>query len=203
MSYPAGRKDYILGPSVWGLYHQYDWSRMLVRVSHEHLKVLSGLMGETAHLAVRDGQNVLFIDHVTANHVITVSGQTGERLPMYCTAHGKALLADCGNKELSQIFGTSPLRSFTSKTVNSIDRLAKICCQIKAQNYATDDGEYLEGIRCVAAPIRTQSGEVIGSIGISAPLSRFPQQNYRKYGVQVCEIARQISVLMTAQEQEA
>ena len=203
LAYPSGRKDYILGPSVWGLYHQYDWSRMLIRVSHDHLKALSGQMGETAHLAVRDGQNVLFIDHVTANHVITVSGQTGERLPMYCTAHGKALLADFGKKELSEIFGAKPLRPFTSKTVASIDQLAKVCSQIRAQNYATDDGEYLEGIRCVAAPIRTQSGEVIGSIGISAPTSRFPQQNYRQYGVQVCEIARQISVLMTTQEQDS
>jgi DNA-binding IclR family transcriptional regulator len=203
LAYPTGRKDYILGPSVWGLYHHYDWSKMLIRVSHDHLKVLSGQMRETAHLAVRDGQNVLFIDHVTANHMITVSGQTGERLPMYCTAHGKALLADCGKKELSEIFGASPLRSFTSKTVTSIDELAKVCSQIKAQSYATDDGEYLEGIRCVAAPIRTQAGEVIGSIGISAPLSRFPLRSYRTCGAQVREIARQISVLMTTQVQNS
>ena len=203
LAYPAGRKDYILGPSVWGLYHRYDWSKMLIRVSHDHLKMLSEQTRETAHLAVRDGQNALFIDHVTANHVITVSGQTGERLPMHCTAHGKALLADYGKKELSEIFGAGPLRSFTSTTVTSIDQLAEVCSQIKAQRYATDDGEYLEGIRCVAATIRTQAGEVIGLIGISVPLTRFSRQDYGRYGAQVCGIARQISMLMASQEEDS
>jgi len=48
----AGR-DYILGPSVWRLWHEYDWSKMLVTVAHEHVKALATQTSETAHLAVR------------------------------------------------------------------------------------------------------------------------------------------------------
>src|SRR6185312_13761548 len=88
-------KDYILGPSIWRLSRQYDWSNMLITVSHGHLKKLASVTNETAHLAVREGRQALFINHATANHMIAVAGQTGESVPLYCTAHGKALLADC------------------------------------------------------------------------------------------------------------
>src|ERR671926_689815 len=54
LAYPAGRKDYILGPSLWRLSHEYDWGNMLVKVSHEQVKRLANETNETAHLAVRE-----------------------------------------------------------------------------------------------------------------------------------------------------
>ena len=127
---------------------------MLIRVSRESLKQLAGRTNETAHLAIREGKHALFIDHATVNHVIAVSGQTGEMVPLYCTAHGKALLADFNDKELRSIFGRAPLQNHTGQTTRSVAQLAETCVQIKAQGYACDDGEYQEGVRCVAAPIR-------------------------------------------------
>ena len=84
---PTGRKDYILGSAIWTLSHQYDWSNMLVRVAHLQLKLIANELNETAHLAVREGKSALFIDSAHANHVIAVAGQTGELVPLYCTAH--------------------------------------------------------------------------------------------------------------------
>ena len=197
LSYPSGRKDYILGPSIWRLSRQYDWSNMLIRVSHEHLKGLASLTKETAHLAVRVGERALFIDHAAAIHVIAVTGQTGELLPLHCTAHGKALLADCDKQELKMIMGSRPLEMVTPRSVTSLTKLAKMCSEINEQGYATDDEEYLEGVRCVAAPIRAQGGAVIGSIGISAPLQRFPQERYAICGAQVRDIANQIGAALS------
>ena len=53
--YPSGGKDYILGPSIWRLSRQYDWSNMLIKVSHDQLNLLASRTNETAHLAVREG----------------------------------------------------------------------------------------------------------------------------------------------------
>lgn len=75
---PSGRKDYILGPAIWRLSRQYDWSNMLIQVSHEALKMLASRTDETAHLAVREGRQALFIDHAGSNRMIAVSGQVGE-----------------------------------------------------------------------------------------------------------------------------
>jgi IclR family acetate operon transcriptional repressor len=196
---PSGRKDYILGPSVWRLSTQYDWSNMLITLCHEHVKLMASQIKETAHLAVREGRQALFIDHASVNHMIAVTGQTGELVPLYCTAHGKALLADFETRDLQALFGTDPLQSYTEQTINSIKRLAQECTQIKTQGFATDDSEFLEGIRCVAAPIRDKDGRIIASVGISAPISRFPKDRIPEHSAKVVEIVRQIGLILAAQ----
>lgn len=198
LAHPAGRKDYILGPALWRLSDQYNWGTMLIQVSREHLKQLAGETNETAHLAIREGSHALFIDHAVANHVIAVLGQTGESAPLYCTAHGKALLADLDQKDLVALFGAGPLKQYTKQTIGTIAHLSRVCAQIRTQGYATDDGELQEGVRCVAAPIRTERGMVVGSIGISAPTIRFPKDRYPVCGEQVLAVAEAISAKLRA-----
>ena len=198
---PSGRKDYILGPSVWRLSRQRDWSKALIMIAHKHLKALASATNETAHLAVREGKQALFIDHATIPQMIAVAGQTGESVPLHCTAHGKALLVDFGKPDLEALFGAAPLPAYTKQTIVSIRRLVTVCAQIKARGFSADDVEFQEGIRCVAAPIRDEGGAVIGSIGVSAPLTRFPQGRFSTCGRQVSEAANQISEALSAQAQ--
>jgi len=194
---PGGRKDYILGPSIGRLSRQLDWSKMLISICHERLKALASKTNETAHLAVREGKHALFIDHhATVNHIVAVVGQTGELVPLYCTAHGKALLADFTRTDLEAPFGAKSLRAYTKRTIVSLDELADACAEIKARGFASDDEEFYEGIRCVAAPIRDKDGVVIGSIGISAPVVRFPKEREPVCAAQVLEIANQISGML-------
>jgi IclR family acetate operon transcriptional repressor len=202
LAYPAGRKDFILGPALWRLSHRYDWGTMLIRVSQEHLKQLAKRTNETVHLAIREGRNALFIDHAAANHVIAVSGQTGDMVPLHCTAHGKALLAGLDREELRRIFGSAPLPIHTKRTIGSITELAKACAQIQEQGYATDEAEFREGLRCVAAPIRAQRGMIVGSIGISAPAERFPIERYPECAEQVRAAADEISARLSMEPEE-
>jgi DNA-binding IclR family transcriptional regulator len=189
---PSSGKEYILGPSVWRLSRKYDWSRMLATVAHEHLKSLARSTNETAHLAVREGRRALFVDHVATSHVIAIAGQTGELIPLHCTSHGKALLADFDEPALKSLFGNAPLERLTKQTIISIPELSRACRKIQTQGYAIDEAEFMEGLRCLAAPIRDQEGGVIASIGISAPLARFPRELDKRYGARITEIARQI-----------
>jgi DNA-binding IclR family transcriptional regulator len=200
---PHGRKDYILGPSIWRLSRQCDWSRVLITLSHEHLKRLAIETGETTHLAVREGRQTLFIDHYASpNQVLVVSGQTGEFGPLYCTAHGKALLADFGLPELRTLFGATPLEAHTPRTITSLPQLAKACAKIKADEFAFDDGELIREVKCLAAPVRDRDGAVVASIGISAPISRFPKERYAIAARQVTAVAREITGLLSAEGDE-
>jgi len=190
---PDGRKEYILGPSVWRLSRKYG-RNVLITLCREHLRTLSATTGETAHLAVRDGAKALFIDcHVATGQVLTVSGQTGELVPLHATAHGKALIADFDLAELESLLG-AVLHGHTRRTATTIAELARMVSRIGGRGYATDDAEFLEGLRCVAAPIRDQDGVVVASIGISAPSSRFPKAMYSVVGRQVADIAKAIGV---------
>jgi DNA-binding IclR family transcriptional regulator len=190
---PAAGKEYVLGTSVWRLSRQYDWSGMLAAIAHDHLQALASATGETAHLAVREGRKALFVDHAATSQVIAISGQTGELVPLYCTSHGKALLADFDETGLKQLFGSKPLTRYTKHTLITVADLAKACSEIRSRGYASDNSEYMEGVRCVASPIRDKDGFVIASIGISAPTTRFPTERQAELATQVKDIAAQIS----------
>jgi len=195
---PAGRKDYILGSAMWTLSRQYDWGNMLVRVAHEELKSLAHGLNETAHLAIREGKNALFIDSVHARHVIAVAGQTGELVPLYATAHGKALLTDFNEHDLKSIFGIKKLEQYTETTVATMPALVKECAGIRRRGYAMDEAEFMEGVRCVAAPIRLADGSIVGSVGVSAPASRFLKDHYPAHAARVVECAGKIGELLSA-----
>jgi IclR family acetate operon transcriptional repressor len=200
---PSIGKDYILGASVWRLSRNYDWTNMLASVAHEQLKALALKTNETAHLAVREGRNALFVDHVACSQVIAVSGQTGELVPLYCTSHGKALIADFTPEELKALYGSRGLPAHTPSTITSVADLARECEAIRTRGYATDDAELQAGVRCVAAPIRDRDGAIIGSIGISAPSIRFPESRYPEVAAEVTAIARQIGLLVNPPSDES
>lgn len=197
---PNAGKGYVLGPSVWRLSRQYNWSKMLVCVAHDHLRALAVAISETAHLAVREGRRALFIDHAASNQVISISGQTGELVPLYCTSHGKALLSDFDERDLAGLFGGKRLKVFTQNTIQSIRSLAKECASIRSQGFATDESEYLDGVCCLAAPIRDRDGEVIASIGISAPSARFPMERKKEYAERVVAVAAQVGEIISSLE---
>jgi IclR family acetate operon transcriptional repressor len=165
---PNTRKSYVLGPAIWRMSRNYDWGGMLISICHEHLKALGHKTGETAHLAVREGRQALFIDHHASTRQIVVPAQTGAFMPLYCTAHGKALLSDYGLAELKALFGATPLKSFTEHTIVSLPQLEKAVAKVKVDGFATDESEYLEEVRCVAAPIRDAGGRIVAAISLSS-----------------------------------
>ena len=196
---PNGRKHYVLGPAVWRLSREYDWSRMLISICREPVKALATRTGETAHLAVREGREVFFIDHhASGDQGVIVPGQTGKLMPLHCTAHGKALLADFGLAELKALYGTTPLERYTARTSVSLPDLAKACARVRADGYSIDDGEYLEDVRCVAAPVRDRGGLVIGSIGVSAPATRMSEGRVAVLAQHVRDTAEHINALLGA-----
>src|SRR5205809_3274184 len=117
---PKGSKDYILGPTAWLLSRRYGRT-VLGTFFHHFLQDLSATLGETSHFAVREGIEVFFIDHhIPAGQVLSVAGQTGEFAPPHCTAHGKALLADCDLPAVRELLGRAPLKVYTRTTVRSV-----------------------------------------------------------------------------------
>lgn len=189
---PDGSKEYVLGPSAWRLARKYGRSR-LIGLCHDHVRALAETTGETAHLAVREGSQALFLDHhVAQGQVITVSGQTGEFVTLHNTAHGKALIADCELEDLKAIFGGVVLEATTRRTIVTLERLSAECARIRAEGIALDEGEFLDGVCCVAAPVRDPESRIVASVGISAPAIRFPKKRFAVVSRQVAKIARAI-----------
>jgi DNA-binding IclR family transcriptional regulator len=190
---PLGSKDYILGPTAWRLSRKYGRTP-IGTFFHDHLRALTSRIGETSHIAVREGAEALFVDHDTpSGHVVTVAGQTGEFVPLHCTAHGKALLFDMNLDALTALLGPAPLQAFTRNTIVSLPKLARACANARTAGYAVDEREHLDDVRCIAAPIRDAQGEIVASVGISAPLTRLPQSRILTATAEVVAAARAIS----------
>jgi IclR family acetate operon transcriptional repressor len=193
---PKGSKDYILGPSAWRLSRRYGRSVLGV-FFHEYLRDLATKLGETSHFAVREGGQAFFIDHHTpTSQVVSVAGQTGEFAPLHCTAHGKALLADFELDDLKRLFGRAPLHGYTRSTVTSLTKLARVCGRVRDDGFALDDGEYIQEVRCVAAPIRDPQGEIVASVGISSPVTRLHANEMKGAAAEVVAAARAINVAL-------
>ncbi len=190
---PQGSKDYILGPTAWRLSRRYGRS-VLGTFFHQYLRDLTAQVEETSHFAVREGGHVFFIDHhAPTGQVVSVAGQTGELAPLHCTAHGKVLLADFDLGELRRLFGRTPLRSYSRHTITTLTGLSRVCRRARADGYAIDDGEYMQEVRCVAAPIRDPAGEIVASVGISSPVTRLELKRIGPAAAAVVATARAIS----------
>lgn len=188
-----GSKDYVLGSAIWRLASLVPWAETLKQLAREQMVSLAGNTGETSHLAIREGREAMLIDHELTGQPVGASACTGRCVPLHCTSVGRALISDYDARRLAELFGSAPLAALTKRTVDSISALAKQCQLSRKRGFALDDQEHYEGVRCIAAPIRDASGEIIGSIGISAPAERLTKGLYKQVGQQVMQAAEEVA----------
>lgn len=148
---------------------------------------------ETVHLAIMEGDRLVYIDKIDTTHIFVMRSRIGSRIPAYCTALGKAILAALPESERNAIMEKTQFRAYTPKTITKPKVLKEHLQEVARQGFAVDDEENEEGMRCVAAAIRNHSGEVVGAISISAPTSRMPEEKMRETGLLVKEICARLS----------
>jgi len=139
------------------------------------LRVLESLVDqtrETAHLAVLDEGEVLYIEKVEAPRSLRMPSAVGRRVPVHCTALGKVLLAGLKDETVRTMIYSSPLRAFTRNTITDPDRLREEIQLVRRQGYAVDREEIEEGLMCVGAPLIDDQGQTCAAISISGPSTR-------------------------------
>ena len=188
-----GTKEYVLGSAVWRLASQFRFRDSLVLLAKESVNALAAEMGETTHLAIREGREAVLIDHQLTDQPVGVSAGSGFGVPLHCTSVGKALLADCDLPELEAICGGDALPRFTRYTLVTLKALAADCRKTRQRGYSLDDEEHHERVRCIGAPIRDAAGAVVASIGVSAPAERIPKNRFASIGARVIAAANQIA----------
>ncbi|MEO6349147.1 MAG: IclR family transcriptional regulator [Candidatus Limnocylindrales bacterium] len=194
---PVTRR-YQLGMRLWQLgmlaLNQVDW----IDRARPYLRQLRDETGETTHLAILDEGQVLYIDKVESEHSLRMPSQVGRRLPAHCTGVGKALLAYLTAAALADVIERHGLPSFTPATIIERHILVAELASIRERGYAVDDEEIEPGLRCIAAPIRGHSGDVVAAISIAGPSSRVRREEVDRYADRVVAAARQASAALGA-----
>lgn len=186
---PISRR-YFLGPQVVSLSRSLLARLPLREVAKPYLRELMEKTGECAHAGILTQGRVLYIDQVESPASLRVNAEVGSLAPLHCTALGKVLLA------FGRLALPTTLERFTEYTLVTPEALRRNLEAIRAQGFAVDDEEFDLGVRCVAAPIFDFREKVIGSIGISGPLTRMPKEKLATYAELVKQISRALSEKM-------
>lgn len=150
---------------------------------------------ESVYLAIIDGTEVVTVERFEGMQAIALRTEIGGRRPVYCTASGKAILAELGDDEIERILAAGmPPR--TSRTITSPLVMRHHLTEVHQRGFALDDEERIEGVRCVAAPVFGYDGYVCGAISIAAPALRTPFARLQSLGVEARSAAREASQRM-------
>jgi IclR family acetate operon transcriptional repressor len=186
-------RRYVIGRRL----HKVSWhivNRLPVReTAHPYLVRLVRDTGECAHTAVYSDGKALVIDDVEGEATLRVAGQTGRRIPLHCTAVGKALLADL------DVPIPMDLPARTPQTITDPDHLRAHLEEICRRGYAVDDEENDPGVRCIAAPVRDSTGIIIATMGISGPTVRVTPDRIDDLAQVVMQAARELSLELGSQ----
>ena len=184
-----------LGTKVIELAGVYLANSDLRNESQNTLDTLSAQANETVHLAVRSETEVVYIAKVESRHAVRMYSYIGARLPMYCTALGKAMMAFGPEDWLQETLGRG-LEPRTPHTIINASALKADLEAIRARGFSIDNEENEIGVRCVGAPVFDFTRSVIGAISLSGPTERMDQERSAELGPVVREAARQISKRM-------
>jgi DNA-binding IclR family transcriptional regulator len=165
-------KEYRLGSKIFHLAASSQTEMRLLRVSSPCLVDLAKQTGETAHFAVFERGEVIVINKVDGTSGIHVSERVGYPRPAHSTAIGKVLLAHLPAAGLRAYLDRHELAALTPKTIVAAPALEAELATVREQGFAFDDEEFAEGIRCLAAPVRSFTGHVVAAVGISGPVWR-------------------------------
>lgn len=170
----------------------------LVKLASPSLARLSATTQETVHLAVLDGGRLVYLSKLESPHALRVAMRSGVGLtaPAYCTGVGKVLLAFAATDILDAYLASSDFVRYTEKTIPDRLKLLAELQLIRNRGWAIDDEEHEYGVRCVAAPVRDRTSEVIAALSISGPTVRLTHDRIESMRTLVCEAAEEISRLL-------
>lgn len=145
-----------IAPRALRLGHAYLASNALPKVAQQAVEHLTEITHDAASVGVLDGTDVVFVADAVGRRTLARGLGTGARLPAYCSAMGRMLLADWKDEEVIGFLKASTLRRLTPHTRDTVESVLEAVRQARAQGYAVVDGELELGSRSIAVPIRSK-----------------------------------------------
>lgn len=172
LSYDPDRQTYAPGVRLVRLAHAAWEQSTLAPIARPHVNALSAAVGETVHLAQLDHAQVLYIDKRNAGQPVEMYSQAGKVGPAYCTGVGKVMLAFTDPAAAAPIIAQQSFHAFTPQTLSTPEALHDELADIRATGYGFDREEHEPGIICVAMPILSETGRVLGALSVTSTTRR-------------------------------
>jgi IclR family transcriptional regulator, pca regulon regulatory protein len=162
-----------LSPRVLELGRPYLTTLTLLEVATPHLRDFVDEVQESSSVATLDGDQILYVSHVSAKRIMSVTVGIGTRDPAFATSLGRALLAGQPEASLRRMLERMELPRITEETIVDPKALLAELLRIREQGWALVDQELEEGLRALAVPLHDEPGEVIASVNVAVHASRW------------------------------
>ena len=170
MKYTIGIQAYAVGSAYLGTNDAY-------RMIYNEMERIADTCKETCQLGILDDDQILYIGKVDSGEVIRLSSHVGKRLPVHCTALGKAMASVMSFDELRAIC-KEPLIRRTEHTITDLSVLYEQLQQVRVDGIARDRQETQDNVQCLAIPLFPH-GKPACAISVSVPLFRYTEEKER------------------------
>ena len=185
--------DYRLGMRLFEMGQRVPRQRILRDLARPFMEDLFQATGETIHLAVLDGLDVLYLEKISGHGQVGRPSRVAGRMPLHCTATGKALLA-FGPPSLVEEVLASPLPRVTPRTVVAPRLLGQELQRAREQGHAVEHEQTRIGYMSVATPLYGATGVVVAALSVTAPSAR---ASVDRYASLLTMVSRRITKLLS------
>ncbi|MBW1767904.1 MAG: IclR family transcriptional regulator [Deltaproteobacteria bacterium] len=165
-------KRYELGLTLFELGRQAYSQIDLRKIARPVMEELMEKVQETVFFGVMNREHVTILEIVECGHDLKITAPVGTIIPLFVAATGKVFLAGLDENEAIKIIDKKGLPRHTDKSITDPKEFFEEIRKVRQRGYATDIGEYVSGLRAIAAPIKGESGQLaaIWVVGFKASL---------------------------------
>ena len=193
LQYDDRNEHYSLGPKFFALGYLLPSKTDTREQARPFLADLVETTGLTAHLAILDGNQLVYVEKVDSPGLVKINTWVGRRIDAHSTALGKVLLAQASTDRIHELFRSKSLDRRTPRTITTKDALLREMHKIRLRGYAVDDEECGLGVRCVSSPIFDREGKAIAAIGVAGTTAQISRQTMVSLGRLARDTAQRIS----------
>jgi IclR family acetate operon transcriptional repressor len=161
-----------LGLALYELGTRVPVRSLVVERVRPFLERLSRETGESVNLACLAGSSAVYLDRAEADRSLRMRSAPGDRLPLYCTGVGKAILTLLPDDRIRAILGPGPLGRINDKTLTDPEEVLREVERTRELGYALDREEYETGLTCIAVPLSIPDADFYGAVSVSGPTAR-------------------------------
>jgi DNA-binding IclR family transcriptional regulator len=188
---------YGLGISAFELSSAYARQEPLSRLGRPLLAALVDVVGESAHLAVLHGRDVLYIVEERAKNRPSLVTDVGVRLPSHLTASGRAILAALPKSQVRALYPNAAAFSVRHETESPITKYSALSShlnQVRQRGYATEHGEVTPGFGSIAAAVTDHVGWPTAAVAVTFLEDKLPAEQWPALAARVQKVADDLSI---------
>jgi IclR family acetate operon transcriptional repressor len=180
INFDKASKRYSLGIEAWESTQTYMNQNRLILIAESHIAEMTADLHAAGHLAILSGKEVLYLAQIKPDSSYDLPSRVGVRLPAQATALGKSLLSGFSETDVVNLFKDHPFIKYNEQTTDSLNALLADVARVKKLGYSESNGEIVENVYCVAAPIQDSKRNVVAAISSTVSMETLAQKKLMK-----------------------